>query len=271
MNTSHNKDRLIEHGWKNVLKNVVTLPKLHTLCNTNNSNELNNILAQRSRKHTRKKAQHNSNEIFATTSSKKFPESKGYVNLRIIDTIGGEETSSEKRQSYQNPTAIELNVNKLAKTDKWNDFRKKLIFNMFDYIEDEQMYLKQFKQLLAFEEDRKEPNNIPGEIECLENERSLPNQVEQNLVENCRCKGNYCCKSASTSQGFRKGKCKYIDNDENDCFRDNDITPAFVGLFEDRIKMRRNLLNNLRSEYNGNQVYDSLIEQLINLEESFIL
>jgi hypothetical protein len=268
MNTSHNKDRLIEHGWTNVFKNVVARPKRHTVSRTDNSNQFNIILAQRLDKHKRKKTQHDSNAIFATTSSNNFPESKENVNSQNVYTISEAETSSRKRQSSQKPATLSININNWTKKDEGNDFRQKLISIMYEYIEDEKMYLIQFKQLLSFEESWKDRNNFSSQMECLENGMSLPNQVEKNAVKSCRCKGNHGCKSTWVSQGTRKGKCKYIDNDENSCFSNN---LGFVGQIEERIEMRRKLLDNLRSCHNTNQVYDSLIEQLINLEEGLIL
>ena len=113
MNTSHNKGRVIEHGWKNILRNTLGLSPKSSNSNSNQERErVENEISSRSRK-KRAKRHGMSSKIASSTTDK--PSLIGTTSI-LKKTIN--EDVSECRNVNQERAEIIMNPSTLERPDQ---------------------------------------------------------------------------------------------------------------------------------------------------------
>ena len=221
MNTSHNKNRIIDNGWANVVGNIIG--RSNPLIECFNSISLGNV---RNRQSTNTQIAMmtilEDNKLVAAPFNKNEPST----------------SQGKKLKNQYESNDVVLNAKKLDIQDDKYNVSQKLIAGMIKNIEDEVKYIRQFKQLVAYEDDFEKGKTLSGydlEIEYFSDyEQTNTYQNEQDV---------------------------YVI----------DITELYLkGDINERILMRTKILNLLNLANREDENYKHLLKELIDLEETFI-
>ena len=267
MNTSHNKDRVIEHGWKTVFRNV-----LGTKAN-GEVNEGHKCTADESFEGQQPAGKELENEagknIFTigSTSSEigdfKTPDS-GSDDVSNITPC----TSSGKRCAYEPNFAAPASSRKTSqqKEEKHYGTSITLILRLMENLNNEQQYIDHFKQFLIHESRCKKEDNA-ADHQCKHD--IFPNVIQNETLEVGKSKG----------EGKNRGPIilnvvKPIIKSENAPelplnIIDLDAEEKFQGEKMKRMLMRESLLQQIILTDDISE-HESLIEKLIDMEESFV-
>ena len=131
---------------------------------------------------------------------------------------------------------------------------KEILRNMLVHIEDENVYLDQFKQLLQLEDYFKKVNDpclpplsIRPSISDIMSFSNIPPNSGITLGKDCTVL-------------FMVGKQDFVDNNK----------PAFVYEEAERILRRKELFHNPKFDSSIQNLYDQTLDQLIDMEETFV-
>ena len=291
MNTSHNKNRVIEHGWKNVFKNIVGY-KNTKISPQNSCRSSISASSQSTTDNSKRKQRIN---IFAISTQKdNKSEVKSFSDPRCLSPVA----SSSKSQFWADPpqckrsdsslspcdsvnpaaqicdretcrcNSLILTAEGLNLKDKKQELSLKLIHKMSENKGDEEKYLEYFKRLISFEEFCKDKESI--DLDELQNEILIPqNDSFKIICKHVKSKGREEKVEKKTKKAGTKSDISSEGNKESETTVKN-TKSAKEGPKTERIVMRTEILNNLSTCYVKDTTYDSLMNELIDIEESFI-
>ena len=249
MNTSHNKDRIIETGWKNVIKNLTPFK--------NNSSSTSNIelSIQTSKQRKRnKKLTRNVAVDKCQKTTQKLPEKHDLSNETDIFTVSTFRRKMDRDEAYDNPnlhtpfneepsTSSGLsrpNLHKpviircysedesyLPSQEDEHSFTLVQINNMIDSLRDEDLYMKHLRIISEYREDRKR-----GSKPTLSRYTWLIQEIPH------------------TNSTLPK--------------------PKMRGKIKERNLMRMDLLTKLRSSHDNPEEFNILLENLFDIEKQFL-
>ena len=113
MNTSHNKGRVIEHGWKNILRNTLGLSPKSSNSNSNQERErVENEISSRSRKKRAKRHGMSSKIASSTTDKPSLIGSTSILKKAINEDVSecrnvNQERNQERAEIIMNPSTLE--------------------------------------------------------------------------------------------------------------------------------------------------------------------
>ena len=250
MNTSHNKNRIIEHGWKNIFRNIFVKPNITISLDTVHSLD-ENITQSKIKSDDGKKKSNESIDVFVTETSGNPLDRISNVKASLKDTIDDSNkpsTSGEQRKQVKKAS-------------------RRLIVKMLNAIENEEEYLKIFQSFVMYMDHCKKGND-PDRFQLDDNiipfNQTLHMRTERNatLIK---------VKSSTNKSKNHKTKSKSnpvpIHQTSFDLIGDTEV---LKGNKENRVSMRREILSKLRSRKDSSESFKGLGEELIDLEESFI-
>jgi hypothetical protein len=265
MNSSHNKERIIESGWKNVFKNIFMnskIAKTEIECSAKQTSEpLNNATVQNKQNDLDK-------EIFMTTSSKNeacstiVNDANDGAMVHAAADGDPEIERGETSTNSINSNGKLLDVNDL---DYRHLMTEKLLSELVQCFENEEQYIKCFKQFLTFVNSSKKGVTL-SEIE-------LEDEFPASFIPTKKLRNK-----------MGKGKRKYLthapsytylqkdssNHDDKQCVENSIPNPSLSGDIDNRMRQRSEILNVLYSEFKENKKYDSLFDKLVDLEETFV-
>ena len=267
MNTSHNKDRVIEHGWKTVFRNVLG-------AKTNGEvNEGHKCTADEGLEGQKQASKELENEagknIFTigSTSSDigdfKTPESCSDAVSNITPC-----TSSGKRFAYEPNFPNPASSRKTSQQKEEKHYRTSLtlILRLMENLNNEHQYIDHFKQFLIHESRCKKEDNA-ADHQCKHD--MFPNVKQNETLEVGKSKG----------EGKNRGPIilnvvKPIIKSENAPelalnIIHLDAEEKFQGEKMKRMLMRETLLRQIILTDDISE-HESLVEKLIDMEESFV-
>ena len=287
MNTSHNKNRVIEHGWKNVFKNIAG--KKNNEVSPENSSSTESIsqnqykLIDNSKRTSRK-------IIFTTIASNdKRKETTNLSGPRVIPPIASTSSGQfgpapPKRKTSDSSlsssdsldltfhsygressscSSLILSADILNIKDKKQLFALKLIQKMAEEKDDEEKYLEHFKRLVSYEVFRKDKESFG--VNELENEIFI---IHDNLMKVINRHGKSKGSKTKVKRKYNTSRNKVSISSEE--IEESEQTSSQECLKTERTIMRTEILSKLSSCYRKDINYDSLINELIDLEEGFI-
>ena len=269
MNTSHNKERVIKNGWKGVFKNLIGRQSNTAILQTDKNSTKNDKLQNGYIQLKYNPLVHCKSQIFTTISSDNTTDQYKVVDL-CRHALLGEGPSTSSRQNAQKIASPQLSDISSISTQHQNkdeeNVTRTLVLKMIKNINEEETYIEHFKNLVT--------HKYGGENECVPSAFSLEVNMLPNFVshdelfyKNTRCKGKSPKQPMSKSN--EKGLSGILMNvKELDELRNQQI--QFLGNKGDRIKMRGDLLDELVNYDQHDQIYDSLLDTLIEIEESFV-
>ena len=263
MNTSDNKNRVVEHGWKNIVMNVIGRSNPSSVAPLNNN--LDNItisknsdLAKKPRSNPEKKVCARSNDGSKQTVKQINITPQSQEKLKLPE---------DPDQGSSGCSSLILNANTLKRKDKKQALALRLIQKLNDEKNDEKKYIEYFKRLLSYEGSRNEKTSI--EIDEEEYEIfDLPNDSLKAIPKIAKSK-NHKTKTLSKTKKSKNrvhASTEHYVNNENPGYK-NENKLAHQDNY--RTFMRTEIINKLLSCYKKDAYYDSLINQLIDQEESF--
>jgi hypothetical protein len=175
-----------------------------------------------------------------------------------------------KEKQFKKSEHLELNINKqLPKEENIHTTEKKIISKMMKYINNEEKYMQYFNYLVAFSNDCRK-GKVISEFEL--------------LYEFSPINWTPCCNELRSKH--LKGKQKQFKSRVNLINEVNNFSVTSSGMQnidlkdvgkhelnrtkEHRIEMRIELLEKINSSYECSTTYNTLVDTLINLEESLI-
>ena len=250
MNTRYNKNRIIEYGWKNVLKNIISCGKDRSTTSvapsiqetqlrilppnprkykdkyTNRSKSL--VRTLKSKKDTNNHIVRRRKSIFIISNSSTNSTFDSETEIKIengecISTQFDPQPCSSKDIEIQIATITDENVENSNLRKSMDCIRSKLLSAMLLQLNDEDAYINEFVKLVEYEEQYK------------------------------------------MGQDVSKLSCK------TDEVRVSDLTNFNGTTAQRKFEMRKAMLDNLIcSKKDNDKVYDECFEQLVNMEENFI-
>jgi len=263
MNTSHNKEKVVEHGWANVFKNV-SRTSGKTKC-SNGSEPMKQSHSKPSKLPYDKKKQ----GIFAISLSanNKVANKKAGSSQKV--SIESEPCTSKghKHTNKKHHTDVTtLNVNLLPQQfDKKQSILQRLIRNMIEHLNDEERYIEYFKEFVAHTDNQSDEN---ATLEYQLNYELLPNYIPEDTSKDNhhKRKGKWPRQTTETPKQTSKPKLVEYPEDRNQLHN----TTIFKGRKNDRIIIRRKILAEISACDEHEELYNALKEKLISAEESFV-
>jgi len=276
MNTSHNKNRVVDHGWKNVFKNLIRCSN-DDFPGTEGPKNKNNKTVVRAIDNTQVEHRDDKNDIFTMTTF--------YSNDSIIAECGSpinyddvrlncpskeqypSTSKGQNREKFKKCEYVNLDVNKLpAKQVNIYPTAHKIVSKMIKNLHREEKYIEYFKCLLVLIEESKKGKSVSefelaSEFSTGSCKASVYNEQQNKEVKdkhkktkssrNVICATHECPRSSSVAK--------------NDNLQNNN-----KGRIEDRIAKRSKILAKISASYGIEETYNALMEKLINLEEHYL-
>lgn len=260
MNTSYNKDRVIENGWKNVLKNLwVKHSSIRDLNDRPKCNQNNMHVQKRMNISSKNMNQKNSIGIFKTLSSGQNVGRKiAWPEEEIVSVLSAS-TSQGQFSETKNETIIS---NRNDETEKQNTNDSLVVDKIISKIK----YIKHFEQLIDHLSKSKDSQKYMNE-EYQDDE--LPNSISDVVYQqrNQKCKGK---RSKSNSIASNKNLKSKMPLDASELLL-KDRRTEFDGDKNARKLFRDNILNEIQSCSTDHSRKNLLIDKLIDKEESYLL
>ena len=268
MNTSENKNRIIEKGWTIVFKNILGRPhgagefddnyeEVNTVSKDNKDKQLNGS-ANSNENGTSISKQSGSNDQLFESEENSLP------NVPSSDEPSCSNISStQDSENQQGPVLQTLDVKTLVQKVNRHPLAKKQITEAIINVRDEKKYLENFKKLITLQEFCN--GGMAVSQKCLENEFKV-NKVlcDKRFPTPPTKKGKRYEKSISIpAKKSRYNKCRK----ESDCLVDKTILDRKVN---ERCQIRASILTKLNTSYDDEEKFESLIDELISHEENFI-
>ena len=264
MNTSHNKKRIVEYGWSNVLKNLIIKPN-------NSIRDDNNSLKSNIRPyHLPTTLQHQQVGEYSSSSAHisdiltEDVKTSGTASAVTSAVFSCVEPCSSKGTSIP----MVLNAEKLEQEDEVTcaiRIDQRFISKMMEHIDDEPKYLDFFKDFVSFQEhcnEGKDPRQFQAEGEV--SYYTTMKSQSKNPSLNRRTKiHDHLHKSITYS------KCKAAAS-QNVIILNKELNADLKKSQIYKKEKRTHLLEFLRLYTQRDSSYDALKEQLINIEEEFI-
>ena len=257
MNTSHNKERIIEQGWMNVFTNI--FGSNMEILRVNDHVEPGDLLATISKAiHTRNNS--SGKELFVARS-KAIADNTLIENQdttkQSLDIINIQDLEHEQPSTSQNIDEP------MPRENKYKSNVRNLISKMKSNIEEEEEYIYYFQMYVALVEKFKNGDNdveldIQSDSERTKEKLQITSKAMNGKRSNCK-------KSVPTSKTI-----KDISRDETGIVFKTFKDLKFNGKKSVRIIERKEILEKILSKSINDEKLNFFIEELINLEESFI-
>ena len=271
MNTSQNKNRIVEIGWKSVLKNILGISN-NSVGNSENTATVyyggDDVETEIEQKGKKKKRSKQTGDVSVPGRNNSLRVNKRKDSAISDITLNGE-CSGYKETAIDKTNFTTLNVNNLEQRSHNQDVLQILLSELMISGNDEERYMIYFKKFVAFQDSRKN-GKVVSDIE-LEDE-FLPNIKQSNkyISKISRNKGTHNKPTGLQIAVLEKELNRYK---EEVSYKSNDRHLNLKGKLEDRFLLRTEILKDIRSASFAKQTkkYDDLVENFIDLEESFVI
>jgi hypothetical protein len=271
MNTSQNKNRIVELGWKNILKNIVGIFNNSVVNSestaTENKGIRNSVIEKEDTEQNRKISNTSGDKIVSISSHSLRVKNPKDSAISKVSFNG--EYSGYKKSDAERPNISTLNAKALDVRAHTHKISQTLISEMIESRTDERRYMIYFKKFAAFQESRKR-GKIISSIEL--EDQFLPDieKSKKYTRNNLRVKGTHN-KSKVSQIAVLEQEVNTFNKEET--FKSNDRHLKLKGKLDERVLLRRDILREISSLVfaEHNERYDTLIEILIDLEEGFVM
>lgn len=273
MNTSNNKNRIVEVGWKTIFKNII-----RGSLRTTDSNE-SSVNSSKSKIHKIKVNERlGSKKTFETStdiehaldpvSSWATKSLKNNLDITEPTTSDGSflrSKSPESTSDQSDKSEILLTVSNLGE-------KKNIVSLMVDNLDDECVYLIYFKHFLDFQMHRTQEYSASFNvsIDDLLNDNELSISVGFGHNKSKR----KCSAKNVTSPIDIANDCKTLE--QMNTYKENEVMTILKCSKKERYDLRKDLLIKLQECYQmkdslaKSSTFNCLVEELISLEEGFI-
>ena len=267
MNTSHNKDLVVDQGWKTTIQNALSLPLPFNLKRSIQDVQQNQWLQNSNEESTGK--------VFTISNSLEHCERKSEsFGISISEQVifpSSYETKKQKLDSEKSkvPTPMRSSSTEttFSENQRFNQgnrlyFGEQILQRMMNSMEVESSYLHYFRELLRLEEMLKIDGDTGEEFEI----------QELDQIQKLKSEKTKCSKSIYTNTAIDvKYKNNYVNRRSKNS-KHEQMDPMTNLLFSKskRIKLRRQTMSNFHLFCTTEEAYSDFLNILINLEENFI-
>ena len=266
MNTSHNKKRIVESGWKNIFKNIIGITDNVVDSQEDISKDVakkQNVFLEASitTKSTR------NNEVSKTGSIHDSLAINTVDHSVSVTPQLNEAPSTSGHVNVYKPDFHALSVKALLAQGCYQDVVRRQVLEMRNLENDEHLYLNYFRRLVSFQDQRNKGIAISSvELE----DAFVPSNRKCQKSKNRHAKGRN--KYGETSIYLLDVQTdSMVSNPKLE--EDNDVNHMKFNLKYDikyRNSKREKLLEEIDNAAANEQACDVLIEKLIQVEENFV-
>ena len=267
MNTSENKNRIIEKGWTIVFKNILGRPHGATEFD-DNCQQIDTVSKDKKNKKLSGSGKSNESEISITKQSGSNDqlcqiEEHSLPNVPSSDEPSCSNASFTQECENQGPILQTLDVKTLVQKVNQHPLAKKQITEAISNVRDEKKYLENFKKLIALQEFCNGGKAVSQM--CLENEFKVHKALsDKGFPTPVMKKGKRQNKRISIPEN----KSRYNKFSKESDYLDNKT--MMERKVNERSQIRASILSQLNTSYDDQNKFESLIEKLITHEENFI-
>ena len=302
MNTGHNRSRVVDNGWANVLKNVLpcnsaSLPNDNQRVDDNNPRE--NAQVQQSIKckwgvfrsiNTKQRSivkpfsnqdgcKDNNDSAIYTIFRKEhcLPSISNDVNSLNMNVpiYEGPCTSKSAMQNYTRSISQDDDSDLQDKESRIY-LRSQIVSSMLSNVRNEKLYIKYFTRLLSFEDALKNghvSNDISSDYLCTV---SLADTTTKTKSKGKKSKhSGYTLENQLGSSEMKNNWCSDTIETVKEGIKDNEHN--CIGDIKSRIEMRTiflrskiDMINSMQFNEYGESLYEEFFNRLIEMEEDFI-
>ena len=263
MNTSDNKHRIVEVGWKYIFLNVTGNKYFFSRFYHAPSDQ--SISQNVSNSETNKKSNNHIFMIFQTTTNKGVDSDKGNKGklITIPNYCASRHYVEIRNQKIQNKMDA-LDVKKLPKISSKQEIFQELISKLIHELNDEERYIDIFRQFVRLVDDNNIRYNSNSDF------KDHPSRETEYVFQRCVVKAKNIQKfPIRDGRKSEKSGVGTIQSNEGN----NNIFSKQMCLKGQKAS-RRNIRNKVLGKFNGidveNDSFKLWAENLINVEESFI-
>ena len=259
MNTSHNKNRIVEKGWKNIMKNLIG--------RANNSIQDNAIVPSEENKMLKR---HRKRRIYPNKSMDIFTVEipMEITNASAINPALKQGPSHGKVQPTRyipGRNSESLDLQDLEEVEE-NERMSKLVVSMLTEIRDEQSYISYFKQMITHIDFRRTGKRVSAcdlehEFSTTSKRRDVYRKAKGKKMQQVgACASNKLVEHSSLAINIESRKNGAIDARKINLQKNQ----------ENIILKRSNILNKISMALDKKESHGLLVDQLIDLEEHFV-
>ena len=239
MNTDFNKNRIVEHGWINILKNIIGKPNNSIFIDSNESLD---------------------EKIASNNKSKGENKAKNIITTKIFVTESSGDPFAATHINDDDKPSTSMEYSNRIKVPTYQHF----VEEMLDKIDHEDEYLEVFQCFVKFIDHCKEGNDPKKFQLCGPNNHKPSLHVSRNIKTP---KGK--SSNSKSKKQKNKGKSIIIDKNYNLNSSSHDER-TFKGNKEERTTLRRDILIEMRANNENTNSLKYTGEKLIDQEENFI-
>ena len=268
MNTSHNKNRIVERGWKNILMNILNRPSF-------GSPENEETKSEQKREGVSSVAQNNTRalkkgNLFLISSSENDIEITANQDpLRDFPSSSGEAFLENELGTHKNTDQVisNLDIDKLGKEKYIACMSYNLVYRLVKNLENEELYIDTFKKLLKFKENCK--------MEIILTEQELESTFSNSFSHNKEfSKKKKSKKKTNGHSSSLKSSSYYQNNDSNGTFLENGSIRDANSTRADNSKYcltrRKECVHKLLDSCKENEKFNNVFDKLIDIEEYLV-
>ena len=269
MNTSHNKNRIVEHGWKNVLRNIIGRSECNEANERINSDPVeeykNDEIQQEERIENIEK-----DVISLPIISTKHDqwEEENFLSLSLHTPFHEDSTSEPKGKILKKEiksNGVILNPNTLPRSDRKQLVAQNILYFMIQNVKNEEIYISFFKKLLLFEDSQRNKNSLSEREPHDEIINFFKPEITGNYANGQMKKLKLDIILAKSYKGD-----SIISSQDSNVNLSGPPSSKLSIKAENRSKLRMEILNQMSPLSYEDEVYKALVEDLIDLEESFV-
>ena len=267
MNTSHNKDLIVENGWKATIKNALSLP-----ISFKRNNQIQNII-QNIDLNTSKEDE--VSRIAIISNSRTYYNDKAESEPPNVSKIQGHEIACSSgvidtsSNTIEGPVLTRSSSSERTSDEKINltlgyrvHFGEQILERMMNSIMHENSYLHYFKELLRLEEVLRMDVHAGEEFKIIE--FSQMSYVKMGKSKSSRSK------QVQKSFLYDNKHNKFHDTSKNRQHEKIENKEKFAVSQTKRIDLRRKILEDFHTFCINEETYNDFIEILISLEEDIV-
>ena len=268
MNTSHNKDLIVENGWKATIKNALSLPISFRRNNLiQNIKQDINLDTFKKDDATRIAIISDSRICYNDKVESELPNVSEILEHELASSSYVTDTSSNTIRGpilTRSSSSETISDEKIDRTLGYRVyFGEQILERMMNSIMHENTYLHYFQELLRLEEVLRMNGQVGEEFKIIEYSQTT-----------------YVKIGKSKSSSSKKGKKSFAYNNKNNQFNDKskkrhhecfEKKIEFAVSQTDRINLRRETLKDFHTFCINEEAYNNFVEILISLEEDIVI
>ena len=255
MNTTHNKDLVIDQGWVTTIQNALSLPVTFNMKRSNRNVKQNQCLQKSNKESTEK--------VFTISNSLEHCEGKSACSHETQKQQLDSDKSQVPNLIRSCSTETTFSENLRLKQGNHLYFGEQILQRMMNTIEVESSYLHYFRELLRLEEMLKIDGKTEEEFEVQE-----LNQLQKVKFEKAKC-SKFIYKNISSDVRYKNNFVYH--RSKNSKHGQMDHMTNLMYSKSKRIKLRQQTLSNFHLLCTTEETYSDFLNILINLEEHFIV